>query len=620
MIEVGPSPAIARVRTALARSDDPRTDGQLLQAFRDRREPDAFTALVYRHGNRVWAVCRRITRHDHDADDAFQAVFLVLARRAADIRPPDAVGAWLYGVAFRTAQDARAMASRRRVRQTPTAELPEVPFEPILPDSELAEALDAEIANLPERIRTAVVLCELNGLGRKLAAKRLGIAEGTLSSRLAEARKRLAAGLRRKGFGLPAALAVVLASGASVSASVYPSACRLGHLAAAGGQLPLSAPVALANHVGKIMFVQKLKLAAILTACGLLLGAAGSLGYHRAFADETKPTDPPKVPAPKPVAVKPLNKMVFWKQGRAVLIDSDGKNEKQLFELEKGESIHWPRLSPDGKWLAYLTQTFEIGKSIPADAAQHYSVAFREVGGKAATVVKVNGTSIAWSPDGKELLVIQTPIQTPNGGDGLRGPIPKATTTVIDVATKKETSIKFPDGHFALGFTPDGKCFVTMFLDISGKKIVMSTCLVSRDGKEIQTVSDPAYGTMSSRVSPNGKSILFMGMKLSDTIPGKPIDQNARLFIQPLGGKAIELPDVPINAGIGGFSWSPDGRKIAYTWRQIHAEKAAPDKVDERETESHLCICDADGKNHKTILSEKGTGQWMITLSSIDWR
>ncbi len=616
MIEVGPSPAIARVRTALARSDDPRTDGQLLQAFRDRREPDAFTALVYRHGNRVWAVCRRITRHDHDADDAFQAVFLVLARRAADIRPPDAVGAWLYGVAFRTAQDARAMASRRRARQTPTAELPEVPVEPIVPDAELAGALDAEIANLPERYRAAVVLCELDGLGRKLAANRLGIAEGTLSSRLAEARKRLAAGLRRKGFALPVALAAVLTSAVNVSASVYPSACRLGHLAAAGDQLPAGAPVALANLVGKSMFVQKLKLAAVVTVCGLLLGAAGSLGYHRAFADEPKPADPPKVPVPKPVAVKPLNKLVFWKQGHAVLIDSDGKNETRLFELEKGESIREVQLSPDGKTLAYLTITLEIGKPIPPDLAQLYAVAFREVGGRAATVLKVNGTSIAWSPDGKELLVTQSP----NGGDGPRDPIPKATTSVIDVATKKVTAIKFPDGHFALGFTPDGKRFVTMFVDISGKKIVMSTCFVSRDGKETQTVSDPAYGTMTPRVSPDGKSLLFMGMKLPDTIPDKPIDQNPRLHVQTIGGKAIELPDVPINAGLQGYRWSPDGKKIAYTWRQMHAEKAAADKLDERETESHLCVCDADGKNHKTLLSEKGTGQWHITLGSVDWR
>lgn len=616
MTVASPGFGIARVRTALAGSDDPRTDGQLLQAFRDRLEPDAFTALVCRHGPRVLAVCQRITRHTHDADDACQAVFLVLARRAADIRPPDAVGAWLYGVAFRTAQDARAMAARRRARQTPTAELPEVPFEPILPDAELAAALDAEIANLPERYRTAVLLCELDGLSRKLAAKRLGIAEGTLSSRLAEARKRLAVGLKRKGFALPAVLIAVLPSVAGGSPMVFSQACRLGHLAAAGAPLPAGAPVALANLVGKIMFLQKLKLAAVAAACGLFLCVGGSMAYHRATADEPKPTDPPKQVVPKPVAAKPLNKLLVWKQGNAVLIDPDGANEKVSFEREKGEVLGDFKLSPDGKMFAYLAMTLDPLKPQPPGERAVYTVAVREIGGKAATALKVSGTSVAWSPDGKELLVTDIP----DGGSGPRSPIPKATVTVIDVATKTDAILRLPDGHFPIGFTPDGKRFVTILADNTGKKIVVTTCTVSRDGKDVRTVSDPDYATMSPHVSPNGKTLLFLGMKLPEGIPEKPIDTEARLFIQPIGGKAIELPDVPINAGIQGFCWSADGKKIAYTWRQMHAEKAEAGKVDERETESHLCICDADGKNHKTILTEKGTGQWMITMGHVDWR
>ncbi len=616
MTVASPGFGIARVRTALAGSDDPRTDGQLLQAFRDRREPDAFTALVYRHGPRVLAVCQRITRHTHDADDACQAVFLVLARRAADIRPPDAVGAWLYGVAFRTAQDARVMASRRRARQTPTAELPEVPFEPILPDAELAAALDAEIAGLPERYRTAVLLCELDGLSRKLAAKRLGIAEGTLSSRLAEARKRLAVGLKRKGFALPAVLIAVLPSVADGSQMVFSQACRLGHLAAAGAPLPAGAPVALANLVSKIMFLQKLKLAAVVTACGMLICTAGSLTYRPATAEEPKQTVPPKKVEPKPVAAKPLNKLLVWKQGGAVMIDPDGKNETVLFEREKGEVLGDFKLSPDGKTLAYLTFILEPANSPELGSRQLHTVTFRSIDGKSTTATKVVGVNLAWAPDGKELLVTDSP----DGGHGPRDPIPKATAVLIEVATKKESVISLPDGHFAVGFTPDGKRFVTMFADNTGKKLVLSACFVSRDGKDVQTVSDPEYGAAMPRVSPGGKTLLSMGFKIPETIPEKPIDQSARLFVQAIGGKAVELPDVPTNVEISGFCWSPDGKKIAYTWRQIHAEQTAPDKADERETESHLCICDADGTNHKTLVTEKGMGQWMVTMGSVDWR
>ncbi len=617
MTAAGPASAVSRVRSTLARSDDTRTDGQLLAAFRDAHDPDAFTALVYRHGPRVLGVCRRITGHDHDADDACQAVFLVLARRAADVRPPNGVGAWLYGVAFRTAQDARVMSARRRARQTPTAELPDVPTEDTTPDTELAAALDAEIAKLPENLRAAVVLCELDGVSRKDAAVRLGIAEGTLSSRLADARKRLAAGLKRKGFALPAVLAAALPAAASGSETVFPLACRLGQLAAAGDQLPAGVPVALADVVTKVMFLTKLKVFGAVAVCGLLMLAAGWMTFGGAFADEPKPADPPKAqPVPKAAPLKPVNKMVLWKQGKAVMIDADGKNEKVLFELGKGESIREPRLSPDGKTLAYLTKAFEPGKPIDPEVAERTSVALREVGGKEATELDVVGTHLAWSPDGKELLATFAP----NGGPGPRDAIPATTTTVIDVATKKTTVLTLPAGHFALGFAPDGKNLVAMFADNAGKKLVICTRLVTRDGKEVTTVSDLAYGTMNPRLSPDGKAILFLGLKLPDGIPDKPLDERPRLFLQPVGGKVAELPDVPTNAEVQGFCWSPDGKKIAYSWRTMHAEKADPGKPDERETESFLCVCDADGKNHKTLLTEKGMGQYHITLSSVDWR
>jgi RNA polymerase sigma factor (sigma-70 family) len=603
--------AVARVRSVLARSEV-RTDGQLLAAFRDARDPDAFTALVYRHGPRVLGVCRRITGHDHDADDACQAVFLVLARRAADIRPPDAVGAWLHGVAFRTAQDARVMSARRRAKVAPAADLPDMPVESDAPDLELAVALDAEIAKLPDAHRAAVVLCELDGLPRKDAAARLGIAEGTLSSRLADARKRLAAGLRRKGFALPAVLATALP--ACGSETVFPLACRLGQLAAAGEQLPTGVPVALADVVTKAMFLKKLSAVAVLAVFACLL-LAGWLTFRDAFADEPKPARP-KAEQPKPAPAKPLNKMLIWKQGEAYLLAPDGKDETRLFERGQGEAIREPHLSPDGKTLAYLTNTFEPGKPIDPEVAHRASVALRAVGGKDATVLDVIGTRLAWSPDGKELLAAFAP----NGGPGPRDAIPPTTTTVIDVATKKATVLTLPAGHFAQEFAPDGKGLVTMFVDNTGKNIVLCTCLVSRDGKEVKTISDPAYGTLNPRLSPDGRTLLFVGLKLPGGIPDKPIDRRPLLHIQPIGGKVAELPDVPLNAEIQTCCWSPDGKKIAYTWRQIHAEKGAPGKPDERETESHLCVCDADGKNHKTILSEKGKGAYVITLGNVDWR
>ena len=616
MTAPGPASAVARVRSTLARSDDTRTDGQLLAAFRDARDPDAFTALVYRHGPRVLGVCRRITGHDHDADDACQAVFLVLARRAADVRPPDGVGAWLYGVAFRTAQDARVMSARRRARQTPTAKLPDVPTAEVIPDTELAAALDAEIAKLPEAHRAVVVMCELDGRSRKDAAARLGIAEGTLSSRLADARKRLAAGLKRKGFALPVVLATALP--ACGSETVFPLACRLGQLAAAGEQLPAGVPVALADVVTKVMFLTKLKVFGAVAVCGLLMLAAGWMTFGGALADEPKPADPPKAqPVPKAAPAKPVSKMLVWRNGNVFLCDPDGKNEKKALESGKGESINEPHLSPDGKFVAYLTNTFEVGQPIDPEQLSKRSVAVREVGAKDAVEFKLYGQMLAWSPDGKELLVTDF-VDRPQSGPK-DGP-PKTTTTVVEVATKKETVLALPAGHIANGFAPDGKRAVTMLYDISTGKPLLATCLVSRDGKEVTTLTDPTYLAMNGRLSPDGKTVLFMGMKAPEKVPEKPLDANPRLFLQPVGGKVLELPDVPENAQVQGYCWSPDGKKIAYTWRTIHKEKAEDGKPDERETESHLSVCDADGKNHKTILTEKGRSRWHMTLFGVDWR
>ncbi len=612
MIDAGPAVAVSRLRSALSHSDGTRSDAQLLAAYIRERDADAFATLVYRHGPSVRGVCRRVTGHDHDADDAFQAVFLVLARRAADVTPPSAVSSWLYGVAFRTAQGVRHMAAKRRARLTPVATVPDLPecCGPETPDAELAAVLDAEIAQLPDQYRAAVVLCELNGISRSDAAKRLGIAEGTLSSRLAEARKRLAAGLRRKGFALPAVLGAVCASSVSGSESVFPVACRLGQLTAAGEPIPAGVPVTLADRVTRIMYLNKLTTLSLLTACGALFLGAGWMTFHPAFADD-KPAM--KTDGAKPMAqAKPVNRLLVWRQGEVYLMDPDGKNEKRVL-ARGGKSIHQAVLSSDGKTAAFLMHaTAPPGTPIPVPLPKN-TVHIRQIDEKDATDFKVSGQMIAWSPDGKELVVTDF-----EDGPRKDGP-PKATTTVIDVASKKESVIPLPDGHFGLGYTPDGKGFVTMSYELNGDKPTMTTCFVSRDGKTVKVVSDPAYLTMMARLSPDGKTLLFIGAKAPNKVPEKPND-NARLYVQPVGGKVVELADVPQNAEIQGYCWSPDGKRIAYTWRQIHAEKAEEGKADERETESHLCVCDADGKNHNTILTEKGAAAYHLTLGSVDWR
>src|SRR5262249_6874600 len=156
------------------------------------------------HGPMVLGVCRRLLRHEQDAEDAFQATFLVLARRARSVLKRESVGSWLYGVAYRIALQARVVRARRRAREKQGAEMPQSVVMPAEPQDWLV-LLDQELAGLPEKYRAVVVLCDLEGLPRREAARQMGLPEGTLSSRLATARQLLAKRLARYGLGLPAA-------------------------------------------------------------------------------------------------------------------------------------------------------------------------------------------------------------------------------------------------------------------------------------------------------------------------------------------------------------------------------------------------------------------------------
>src|SRR5262249_38234069 len=183
---------------------------------------------------------RRVLGHAQDGEDAFQATFLVRARKAASAVPRGAVGNWLYGVAYRTALAARSMCARRRQRERPLDNVPHPQTEPQEPRSDVLAALDRELTRLPDKYRQVVVLCELEGRTRKEVARQLGLPEGTLSWRLAAARKMLARRLARYGPEVAGAtLAGVLAGRA---AARVPPPLVGATVRAAAGAIP--APVA----------------------------------------------------------------------------------------------------------------------------------------------------------------------------------------------------------------------------------------------------------------------------------------------------------------------------------------------------------------------------------------
>ena len=191
---------LERLRRALAPDDTAGLgDAQLLARFVADRDQRAFAALVRRHGPLVLGVCRRLLRHQQDAEDCFQAAFLVLARRAGSVRQRASLASWLYGVAYRVARDAASAIARRRSRERQVERMPHPEVPPQEPQ-DWRPLLDQELMALPEKFRAAVVLCDLEGRTRKEAACVLKIPEGTLSSRLAAGRRLLAQRLTRRGL------------------------------------------------------------------------------------------------------------------------------------------------------------------------------------------------------------------------------------------------------------------------------------------------------------------------------------------------------------------------------------------------------------------------------------
>src|SRR5262245_36844969 len=271
-----------------------RSDGELLDQFRTDRDEAAFAALVRRHGPMVYGVCRRTLRNDADAEDAFQATFLVLARRAHAINPPGRVGHWLYGVAYNTARKARTM-HRRQVARERRAGIDRLPEERLPHRPDWHEALDIELSRLPEKFRDAVVLCDLEGEPLKEAARRLDCPTGTVASRLARARMMLRNNLARRGLALSALIAPGVAS-----ASV-PSRLAMHTTHTVTGVTPIPTTVMkLTEGVIQAMFLSKVKFVlAIIAATGILVAGLGN-GAALVGADPDKPAKPGADPV-KPV-------------------------------------------------------------------------------------------------------------------------------------------------------------------------------------------------------------------------------------------------------------------------------------------------------------------------------
>lgn len=357
-----------------------RTDAELLKCFAEFQDEAAFEALVRRHGPMVHGVCRRTLRDPHDIEDAFQATFLVLVRKASAIGRRELVGNWLYGVAYRVALKARVCAAKRRTHERQVEHMPELELPATWTDRDLRQALDEEVHRLPKKYRSAVVLCYLEGKSNEEAAEQLRCPAGTVKSRLSRARDLLRDRFARRGLAMSAgAVASLLAQetasasvpGLLVANTVQAALVVAAGEAAAAGVVPASV-ASLTEGVIHAMFLNKLKVAAAVMVAVSIVGSGVGFLTHRALAEK------PAAAADKPAkaadaAAKPdkpaskgdgkedkkeqgttitgvVTKVDAGTNSLSLIVGSKAKEkqpEEQSFKLAAGAKVFLPR--SDGK-------------------------------------------------------------------------------------------------------------------------------------------------------------------------------------------------------------------------------------------------------------------------------
>jgi RNA polymerase sigma factor (sigma-70 family) len=580
------------------------TDGQLLDAFLRRCDEAAFEVLVRRHGPMVLGVCRRVLGNDADAEDAFQATFLVLVKKAGSIVPRGRVGNWLYGVAHNTALKAKAMRSRRRLKEREAGSRPR-PETSATEWQHLHAALDDELGRLPEKYRAAIVLCDLEGRPIKKAARQLGWPQGTLASRLSRGRVLLARRLARHGAAVSGGvLAAVLSreAAAAVPAPLLSTTVKAAAHVAAGGAAAAAVSVtaaALTEGMVRSMLLKKLRL----TACVFLalLGLGGALLPGRGPTAQAQTKGQPAAKAPGKPAPAKAGRLYYQLDFDFATVQPDGKKSENLSRVAAediyGYQTHSARLSPDGKQLAF-------GKAVVKQVAGGLGfhppdkIYLRDVTKKADAVLLVErpGESLGdwvWSPDGSRLA-----FSTADGKGSLRN-------WIVDVKTKKVTAVKLPrfkaDGkEYTMAieaWSPDGQWFLAQGDGLH---------LVKTDGTGAKRLTKAGLDVLSGTCSfsPDGRKVLFTVIN-----PGR---KSMSLYVADVpGGKERALVEAS-NFNDVHACWSPDSRRVAYCARLL-------DEAGDDVGETSLFVTDAAGRETTTVRTEQHKPQ-QIRLRLLGWR
>jgi RNA polymerase sigma factor (sigma-70 family) len=334
----------------LQRDPDEASDALLLDRFVEQWDQAAFRELVVRHGSMVLGVCRRMLRDSHAAEDAFQATFLVLARKAGSVRKRESVGPWLYGVAQRVALEARGIACRRQPQLRVDPEVKEVDDDG-LERAELHAALHEELGRLPEKYRAPLVLCYIEGLPHEAVARQLGWPLGTVRVRIARGRDQLRARLIRRGLtsaSVLLALGLLPKTQAAVPLRLVEATVRAAARVAAGDKLPRgeipARVVGLERKVRKAMHLTRLKWATVFMLTVIVTGEGVVVVVPRALAAAD---DAAKVEAEQKKLQGTWSIAAFEREGEKK--EAEGNEEQLKFEGEAFSLWHNGHIEEGGK-------------------------------------------------------------------------------------------------------------------------------------------------------------------------------------------------------------------------------------------------------------------------------
>jgi RNA polymerase sigma factor (sigma-70 family) len=359
------STVLRHLRQLLGSAPGREGDSQLLHRFVHDNDQAAFTALVERHGAMVLGLCRRVLGNDHDAEDVFQATFLVLVRKARLLRQYGSLANWLYTVAYHLALKTRAQQAKRRAQERQVTAMPEIAAGGASPWSELRPVLDAELECLPSKYRAPVVLCYLEGKSNEEAARELGWPTGTVKIRLFRARALLQARLSKRGLTLATGLlTATLAEQASAAVSIplLESTIEAAALFAAGNVTAAGAvsvrAVLIAQGALRTMFVNKVKFAAALILLVLGVVGAGTGALWSQVAAEPPNADRGEDPVAAADPAKPMADDAANKKDPIKLVPRSRRVHKRLGQVVSQDAFQPKTKLKDA--LAFISERYSI--------------------------------------------------------------------------------------------------------------------------------------------------------------------------------------------------------------------------------------------------------------------